>query len=286
MASTIIPWSSTGTPATFAPWRLLATLGAKVAGVPVDDQGIVDAIPPGTRLVYVTPSHQFPLGGVDVAAAAHGPARLGRARTRRSIVEDDYDSEFRFGGRPIEPLQSLDRDGRVIYVGSFSKTLLPALRLGFLVAPPSLRPAVRAAKLLTDWHAPAPQGALASFIQQGLFARHLRKMRAVYRARHEQVVDALTREFAAHLKVIPSAVGLHLAATVPGDSSEDLDGLLRRASSAGVELLPLSLYGVDTPPLPGLDLRLWRHPHRPHRRRAGTAPPLSRRLSRDRSEVP
>ena len=77
-------------------------------------------------------------------------------------------------------------------------------------------------------------------------------MRAVYRARHEQVVDALTREFAAHLKVIPSAVGLHLAATVPGVSSEDFDGLLRRASSAGVELLPLSLYGVDTPPLPGL----------------------------------
>ena len=235
------------------PWRLLRSLGARVTGVPVDDQGmIVDVIPPGTRLVYVTPSHQFPLG-----MSMSLPRRLAllawAERHQAAILEDDYDSEFRFGGRPIEPLQTLDRAGRVVYVGSFSKTLLATLRLGFLVVPPSLHPAVRAAKLLTDWHTPLPlQGALAHFIHQGLFARHLRKMRAVYQARHEQVMDALTREFAAHLKPIPSAVGLHLAATAPGTTAEELDGLLRRASSAGVELLPLSLYAVDTPPQPGL----------------------------------
>ena len=235
------------------PWRLLQTLGAKVTGVPVDDQGlVVDAIPPGTRLVCVTPSHQFPLG-MSMSLPRRMALLAWAERHQAAILEDDYDSEFRFGGRPIEPLQTLDRAGRVVYVGSFSKTLLATLRLGFVVAPASLRPAVRAAKLLADWHTPLPlQGALARFIQQGLFARHLRKMRAVYRARHEQVVDALTQQFAAHLKVIPSSVGLHLAATVPGASSGELEGLLGRASAAGVELLPLSLYAVDTQPQPGL----------------------------------
>jgi GntR family transcriptional regulator / MocR family aminotransferase len=233
--------------------RLLATLGAKVTGVPVDDQGlVVDAIPPGTRLVYVTPSHQFPLG--MSMSLPRRLALLGWAeRHQAAIVEDDYDSEFRFGGRPIEPLQTLDRAGRVVYVGSFSKTLLATLRLGFAVVPPSLRPAVRNAKYLADWHTSLPlQGALARFIDQGLFARHLRKMRAVYRARHEQVTETLTEQFADHLKLIPSAAGLHLAATAPGLSAEELDGLLGRASAAGVELLPLSLYGVDSPPPTGL----------------------------------
>jgi len=233
--------------------RLLQTLGAKVTGVPVDDQGmVVEAIPSGTRLVYVTPSHQFPLG--MSMSLPRRMALLAWAECHQAaILEDDYDSEFRFGGRPIEPLQTLDRAGRVVYVGSFSKTLLATLRLGFVVVPASLHPAVRAAKALTDWHTPLPlQGALARFVQQGLFVRHLRKMRAVYRARHEQVMDSLTQQFAAHLKVIPSTVGLHLAATAPGTTSEELDGLLGRASAVGVELLPLSLYGVDTPPQPGL----------------------------------
>jgi GntR family transcriptional regulator / MocR family aminotransferase len=235
------------------PWRLLRTLGARVTGVPVDDQGmVVEAIPPDTRLVYVTPSHQFPLG-MSMSLPRRMALLAWAERHQAAILEDDYDSEFRFGGRPIEPLQTLDRAGRVVYVGTFSKTLLATLRLGFLVVPPSLQPAVRAAKALADWHTPLPlQGALARFIGQGLFARHLRKMRAVYRARHEQVVDALTGQFAAHLKLIPSTVGLHLAATAPGFSSEELEGLLGRASAAGVELLPLSLYGVDTPPQPGL----------------------------------
>jgi GntR family transcriptional regulator / MocR family aminotransferase len=235
------------------PWRLLQILGAEVTGVPVDDQGlVVDAIPSGTRLVYVTPSHQFPLG-MSMSLRRRLALLAWAERHQAAILEDDYDSEFRFGGHPIEPLQTLDRAGRVVYVGSFSKTLLATLRLGFVVVPASLRPAVRAAKLLTDWHTAMPlQGALARFIQQGLFARHLRKMRGVYRARHEQVMDSLTQQFAAHLKVIPSAVGLHLAATAPGASSEELDGLLGRASAAGVELLPLSLYAVDTAPQPGI----------------------------------
>jgi GntR family transcriptional regulator / MocR family aminotransferase len=237
------------------PRRLLQTLGAKVAGVPVDDQGlIVDAIPPETRLVYVTPSHQFPLG-----MAMSLPRRMAllawAQRQQAAIVEDDYDSEFRYGGRPIEPLQTLDTSGRVIYVGSFSKTLLATLRLGFVVAPPSLHHALRTAKFLTDWHtALPPQAALARFIEQGFFARHVRRMRAVYQARHQRIVAALGHRFARHLEVIPSAAGLHLATIARSTSAEELEAVLRRASAAGVELSPLSMYGVDTPAPPGLVL--------------------------------
>jgi len=103
--------------------------------------------------------------------------------------------------------------GLVIYVGSFSKTMLATLRMGFVVAPASLRDAGRAAKLLADWHtALPPQAALARFIEQGFFARHLRKMRAVYQARHQRIADALVHRFARHLEVVPSAAGLHLTA--------------------------------------------------------------------------
>jgi GntR family transcriptional regulator / MocR family aminotransferase len=237
------------------PRRLLASLGARVTGVPVDDQGlVVDAIPPRTRLVYVTPSHQFPLG-----MSMSLPRRMGLlAWARRhdaAIVEDDYDSEFRYGGRPLEPLQTLDTGGRVVYVGSFSKTMLATLRLGFVVAPASLRGAVRAAKFVTDWHSPLPtQAALAGFIEQGYLARHVRKLRGVYQARHQQIVTTLTHQFADHLQVLPAAAGLHLTATAPGASSGELAVVLRRASAAGVELLPLSMFGVDTPTQPGLVL--------------------------------
>jgi GntR family transcriptional regulator/MocR family aminotransferase len=237
------------------PRRLMASLGAEVVGVPVDDQGlVVGAIPPRTRLVHVTPSHQFPLG-----MAMSLPRRLAllawAERHDAAIVEDDYDSEFRYGGRPIEPLQTLDHSGRVIYVGSFSKTLLATLRLGFLVAPPSLVAAVRSAKFLADWHTPLPlQAALADFIDQGLFARHLRRMRAVYQQRHQQIVESLDDRFADHLKPVPSAAGLHVAATAPASTPEELQAVLGRASAAGVELLPLSMFDVGPPSQPGIVL--------------------------------
>jgi GntR family transcriptional regulator / MocR family aminotransferase len=237
------------------PRRLLASLGARVTGVPVDDQGlVVDAIPPRTRLVYVTPSHQFPLG-MTMSLPRRMALLAWAQRHDAAIVEDDYDSEFRYRGRPIEPLQTLDASGRVVYVGSFSKTMLATLRLGFVVAPASLRSAVRAAKFVTDWHSPLPtQAALAGFIEQGYLARHVRKLRGVYQARHQQIVTTLTHQFAGHLQVIPAAAGLHLTATAPGASSGELAAVLRRASAAGVQLLPLSMYGVDTPTQPGLVL--------------------------------
>jgi GntR family transcriptional regulator/MocR family aminotransferase len=237
------------------PRRLMASLGAEVLGVPVDDQGlVVEAIPPRTRLVYVTPSHQFPLG-----MAMSLPRRLAllawAERHDAAVVEDDYDSEFRYGGRPIEPLQTLDGSGRVIYVGSFSKTLLPTLRLGFLVVPASLVAAVRRAKFLADWHTPLPtQAALADLIDQGYFARHLRKMRATYQQRHQQIVESLDDRFADHLKPVPSAAGLHVAATAPASTPEELRAVLGRASAAGVEVQPLSMFDVGQPSQPGIVL--------------------------------
>ncbi|MEU7829728.1 PLP-dependent aminotransferase family protein [Nonomuraea sp. NPDC049129] len=191
--------------------RLFRSLGARVAGVPVDGEGIdVTAIPNAARLVYVTPSHQFPLG--TPMSLARRAALLAWAERRRGvIVEDDYDSEFRFGDRPLEPLQSLDRSGRVIYVGSFSKTLLPMLRLGFLVAPASLMPALRAARQLSDSHGElSTQAALARFIDEGLLARHIRKATREYAARHALVVDSLADDD--RLRLVPSVAGLHLCA--------------------------------------------------------------------------
>jgi GntR family transcriptional regulator/MocR family aminotransferase len=227
------------------PRRLLASLGLRVTGIPVDSEGLsVDAIPADARLVYVSPSHQFPLG-----MTMSLPRRLALLewadRHRAAIIEDDYDSEFRFGGRPIEPLHLLDKHGRVIYVGSFSKTMLPTLRLGFLVAQPSLRAALEEAKFLADWHSPLEtQVAMGRFIADGLFARHVRRTRSIYQHRHELVVDLLTRSFGDVLEVVPSSVGLHVAALAPQATVGRIETVVQRASQVGVECQPLALHAA------------------------------------------
>jgi GntR family transcriptional regulator/MocR family aminotransferase len=229
------------------PRELFVSLGARVDGVPVDASGLrVDLLPDDARIVYVTPSHQFPLGL---------PMTLDRrlellewAREREAmIVEDDYDTEFRYGGRPIEPLQSLDEAGRVIYVGSFSKVLLPMLRIGFLIAPEPLREALRAAKYIADWTSPLPtQLALAEFIDEGLLARHIRKMRRVYQARHERIAELIARDFAGVLTSIPAGAGLHLSAwTAPGLDAREI---VRQARARGVGLAPLSRFQMGSGP--------------------------------------
>jgi GntR family transcriptional regulator/MocR family aminotransferase len=228
------------------PRWLFASQGVRVVGVPVDAEGlVVDAIPDDSRVVYVTPSHQFPLG--LAMSLERRMALLDWAdRHDAVIVEDDYDSEFRYGGRPIEPLQSLDPGGRVLYVGSFSKVMLPTLRLGFLVAPPSLRQALRAARYVADWHHPqADQKALAAFIDEGLLARHIRKMRGEYQTRHEHIGRVLARDFAGLLELVPSAAGLHLSALLP--EGADDRAVVRRAREAGVGLLALSQFFASAP---------------------------------------
>jgi GntR family transcriptional regulator/MocR family aminotransferase len=218
---------------------LFASHGAEVVGVPVDGEGLdVASLPPRTKLVYVTPSHQFPLG-TPMSLARRTALLEWAGRADAVIVEDDYDSEFRFSDRPLEPLQSLDRTGRVAYVGSFSKTLLPMLRLGFLVAPPSLRDALRHARQLSDWHGDLPaQAALARFVDEGLFARHLRRATKVYAERHERITATLGSAFADRLRLVPSAAGLHLCALA--EEGTDLEPVAARAAAAGAAVQTLS----------------------------------------------
>jgi GntR family transcriptional regulator/MocR family aminotransferase len=235
--------------------KLLRSLGARVYGVPVDAEGIdVSAIPRGVRLVYVTPSHQFPLG--PPMSLARRAALLAWAdRHRAVIIEDDYDSEFRFSDRPLEPLQSLDRTGRVIYVGSFSKTLLPILRLGFLVPPASLQPALYSVKQLSDWHGdPITQGALARFIDEGLLARHIRKATKVYAARRERIVAGIGERLGDWLRVVPAAAGLHVCARLRPEATVEVGQALGFARATGVIAHDLADFCAESPAQQGVVL--------------------------------
>jgi GntR family transcriptional regulator/MocR family aminotransferase len=235
--------------------RLFQSLGLEVIGVPVDDHGlVVDALPAQARLVYVTPSHQYPLG-----SAMSLPRRMALLdwanRHDAAIIEDDYDSEFRYGGRPIEPLCTLDVDGRVLFVGSFSKVMLPTLRVGFVIAPPALCGALRTAKYVADWHTTLPtQAALARFIDEGHLARHIHKMRVVYQQRHNRITEALRGPLSAHLAAIASAAGLHVSATARTVSAEEMNAVAQRALAAGVAVQPLSTFRITQPFRAGLAL--------------------------------
>ncbi len=237
------------------PKGLFRALGLRVVGIPVDRSGlVVDALPHDARAVYVTPSHQYPLG-VAMTPPRRQALLTWADRNNAAIIEDDYDSEFKFAERPLDSLQALDTKGRVIYVGSFSKTLLAALRLGFLIAPQSLQSALHKAKFVSDWHTPTlAQTALAHLIEEGEFARHIRKANKVYRERHELLANAITRDFNDHLELIPSSTGLHLAALARAASAEQLTAVLRRAMDVGVVFQRLSAFGMGGPAQAGIML--------------------------------
>ena len=222
--------------------QAFAALGARVVPVPVDAEGIdVAALPDDAALVYVTPSHQFPLG--RPMSLARRLALLAWAERRSAaILEDDYDSELRHDGRSLEPLQRLDRSGRVVYVGTFSKILLPALRLGYAVAPPSLLPALRAARRLADLHgAPERELALAGLMEEGLLARHVRRVQRIYRARREALLAALGARLGDAVEVLPAAAGLHLALFLRG-RGPGAAAVAAAAAAAGVAVEPLGPY--------------------------------------------
>jgi GntR family transcriptional regulator/MocR family aminotransferase len=238
-------------PGYFAVRRLLETHRAVVRGVPVDHEGlVVDALPPEARLVYVTPSHQFPTG-VPMSMARRTALLRWAVDHDAAIVEDDYDSEYRYAQQPVEPLQSLDRDGRVVYVGTFSKSLLPALRAGFVVPPRSLLTALREAKRVTAWEGDlTTQGALAAFLAEGHHAAHVRRATRVYRERRGVVLDGLAG-LGDLLEVVPSVAGLHLCATFRDPSTDDAV-VVTRAATRGVRVEALSHHHRDQPARPGL----------------------------------
>jgi GntR family transcriptional regulator/MocR family aminotransferase len=150
-------------------------------------------------------------------------------------------------------LQSLDRSGRVCYVGSFSKVMLPTLRLGFLIAPPALHSALRKAKYVTDWHTELPgQAALARFISDGALSAHIRRMRHVYRERHEHIAAALSEELQPWLTPIQAAAGLHVSALSSGPTVAELRQVTSRLHADGVAMLPLSLFAVGAQQRAGL----------------------------------
>ena len=228
-----------------------AAAGAKLAHVPVDREGlIVERVPDAARVIYVTPSHQFPLG---VAMSARRRASLLALARRRGavVIEDDYDGEFRFSGRPLDALQTLDRDESVFYVGTFSKSLFPALRLGYVIAPAWARPALIAVKHAADGHCPVvTQNTLAAFIAEGHLTRHVRKMRRIYAARRDRLVQALAGEFLPWFDLLPSIAGLHVAAFAT--ASLDVAALMQRAPPRGIGLHPLREYYARRPARDGL----------------------------------
>jgi GntR family transcriptional regulator/MocR family aminotransferase len=229
----------------------LAAAGAKVVPVPVDEEGlIVERLPANARVVCVTPSHQFPLG--VVLSAKRRAALLEFAHTRGAvIIEDDYDAEFRFGDRPLDALQTLDRSESVFYVGTFSKSLFPALRLGFIVAPPWAQRPLGAVKRYTDRHcAVVEQDTLAAFIHEGHLARHVRKMRTVYGARRKALLHGLHKDFSPWLAPLPASAGLHLAALAT--RGLDVESLVERAEQSGVGVRSLRRFEVGRAGKPGI----------------------------------
>ena len=211
---------------------------------------MVDLLPESARIVYITPSHQYPLG--VVMSMPRRLALLAWARRHgAAVIEDDYDSEFRHVPRPLEPVQRLDDGGRVIYLGSFSKTLSPSLRLGFAVLPAPLAGPVAALRQLIDWHPPlATQLALASFLGDGSFDRHLRRSGRVYTQRHQILQSALSGPLAAALTGIRSRAGLHVTALLPPGRAE---GQARAAAAArGIATTGLSQYFHARPAQAGL----------------------------------
>lgn len=218
--------------------------GIRCVPVPVDGEGLSVAhgelSAPQARLAYVSPSHQYPLG--VTMSLARRMALLAWARRRSAwIAEDDYDSEFRYSGRPLAALQGLDTAGRVIYIGTFSKVLFPALRLGYMVVPTGAVDAFAAARALADRHPPGPSQALvAEFLAEGHFARHVRRMRTLYAERQAALLSAARREWGGLLDVSPADAGMHLVAWLPkGRSDREVS---RRAAEAGISAPPLAAY--------------------------------------------
>ena len=220
----------------------LRLAGARLVPVPVDREGLDVAAgiarSPKARAVFVTPSHQLPLG-VTMSASRRLQLLAWAQHSGAWVIEDDYNSEYRYESQPVAALQGLDRDARVLYIGTFSKVLYPSLRVGYLVLPPDLVQRFVGARRATDiCPATLLQAALAEFIDQGHFARHLHRTRQLYRERRRILVDELARELGDEVEVLGDRAGLHLTALLRHRGDDR--AVAARAARDGLWTLPLS----------------------------------------------
>jgi GntR family transcriptional regulator/MocR family aminotransferase len=266
-----------------------AVAGARICTVPVDQHGMDVAFAaaawPDARMVFATPSHQLPLG-VTMSLARRLELLGWAAANRAWVIEDDYDSEYRYTGPPLASLQSLDRAGCVIYVGTLSKVLFPGLRLGYVVAPPALAGPLARARAVVDRHSAAvAQAVLADFMAGGHFTRHIRRTREAYAERREALLDAIDSGLGDELACGPSDAGLDLC--VHFRRRLDEASVVQGALEEGVEVRPLSYYanpaaGPECVVAPGLLLGFSAIP--PDEIRSG-ALALGRVLSRERRRI-
>lgn len=236
----------------------LAGAGLALARIPIDGEGIdiagAAAVLKPARLVCVTPSHHYPTG---VTMSLNRRLRLLQwaADNDAWILEDDYDSEYRYSGRPLAALQGLDRANRVIYIGSFSKVMFPSLRIGYLIVPEDLIEPVRRARAALDDHPSSiAQPALARFIEEGHFSSHIRRMRRLYAGRQALLIGAARRHLGGLLMVPPTAAGMHLVAWPEPALQARLPDreIARLAATAGLTVLALSPFYRAAPPRQGL----------------------------------
>jgi len=230
--------------------------GARLIPVPVDQEGVnVAAImrrARNARAVYITPSHQYPMG-MTMSATRRMLLLNWAMRSGAWIIEDDYDSEYRFASRPIASLQGQDTDARVIYIGTFSKVMFPALRLGYVVVPKDLLPAFSAVRDAADvFSSTLYQAVMTDFIQEGHFARHIRRMRMLYMERRSTLVKAIRAQMEGLLEVIGAEAGMHLVALLP-QGIDDVT-VARKAARQGISAQPLSSCYTKPPSRGGLIL--------------------------------
>ncbi len=231
-------------PVTYEVQRIFSAAGAALFPIPVDEDGMQTGLLPLEKhpaFVFVTPSHQFPLGGLLPIQRRIQLIQFARA-AGCYLVEDDYDSEFRYSGTPVSSLQELEPE-RVIYVGTLSKLLSPALRLGYAVLPPALIERCRQLKRLTDLHSPVlEQLALAHFIEEGHLERHIMKIKKIYRKRREALIAALETHYPRQIQIYGDVAGLHLVAGFGGRALTEQT--FADWEEAGVRLYPVERHAI------------------------------------------
>jgi GntR family transcriptional regulator/MocR family aminotransferase len=233
--------------------EILLAAGVRLLPVPVDRDGLIPAkLPEDARVCFVTPSHQFPTGAI--LTLARRLALLDWAKRKNAvIVEDDYDGEFRYEGQPLESLQGLDAEGRIIYVGTFSRTVFPSLRVGYLIVPKSLTAAFTAAKWLNDQHsATLEQQTLAEFITTGAYERHLRRVRRRNTARRSALLESIEKYLGDRVEVTGDGAGAHVVFWPRQRVSEE--SIVAKAASRGVGVYGISRYFLNRPSRIGIML--------------------------------